>query len=134
MSNEIIKESLFGDDESASNQILETLESKIEEKMESFRQEMAKTILSETTEEVEEDVAFVSVISECLENGGVVNVDLMDGERVEVNEDIASLLSEVHDNLPTPELLKSLRDTIFESREKYIGLLETIISEETENE
>ena len=26
MSNEIIKESLFGDDESASNQILETLE------------------------------------------------------------------------------------------------------------
>jgi|TARA_Y100001972_G_scaffold2299_1_gene2660 hypothetical protein len=134
MSNEIIKESLFGDDESASNQILETLESKIEEKMESFRQEMAKTILSETTEEVEEDVAFVSVISECLENGGVVNVDLMDGERVEVNEDIASLLSEVHDNLPTPELQKSLRDTIFESREKYIGLLETIISEETENE
>ena len=102
--------------------------------MESFRQEMAKTILSETTEEVEEDVAFVSVISECLENGGVVNVDLMDGERVEVNEDIASLLSEVHDNLPTPELQKSLRDTIFESREKYIGLLETIISEETENE
>ena len=134
MSNEIIKESLFGDDESASNQILETLESKIEEKMESFRQEMAKTILSETTEEVEEDVAFVSVISECLENGGVVNVDLMDGERVEGNEDIASLLSEVHDNLPTPELQKSLRDTIFESREKYIGLLETIISEETENE
>ena len=134
MSNEIIKESLFGDDESTSNQILETLESKIEEKMESFRQEMAKTILSETTEEVEEDVAFVSVISECLENGGVVNVDLMDGERVEVNEDIASLLSEVHDNLPTPELQKSLRDTIFESREKYIGLLETIISEETENE
>ena len=134
MSNEIIKESLFGDDESASNQILETLESKIEEKMESFRQEMAKTILSETTEEVEEDVAFVSVISECLENGGVVNVDLMDGERVEVNEDIASLLSEVHDNLPTPELQKSLRDKIFESREKYIGLLETIISEETENE
>ncbi len=134
MSNEIIKESLFGDDESASNQILETLESKIEEKMESFRQEMAKTILSETTEEVEEDVAFVSVISECLENGGVVNVDLMDGERVEVNEDIASLLSEVHDNLPTPELQKSLRDTIFESRQKYIGLLETIISEETENE
>ena len=134
MSNEIIKESLFGDDESASNQILDTLESKIEEKMESFRQEMAKTILSETTEEVEEDVAFVSVISECLENGGVVNVDLMDGERVEVNEDIASLLSEVHDNLPTPELQKSLRDTIFESREKYIGLLETIISEETENE
>jgi hypothetical protein len=134
MSNEIIKESLFGDDESASNQILETLESKIEEKMESFRQEMSKTILSETTEEVEEDVAFVSVISECLENGGVVNVDLMDGERVEVNEDIASLLSEVHDNLPTPELQKSLRDTIFESREKYIGLLETIISEETENE
>tara|TARA_A100001515_G_scaffold127335_1_gene112988 strand:+ start:443 stop:847 length:405 start_codon:yes stop_codon:yes gene_type:complete len=134
MSNEIIKESLFGDNESASNQILETLESKIEEKMESFRQEMAKTILSETTEEVEEDVAFVSVISECLENGGVVNVDLMDGERVEVNEDIASLLSEVHDNLPTPELQKSLRDTIFESREKYIGLLETIISEETENE
>ena len=134
MSNEIIKESLFGDDESASNQILETLESKIEEKMESFRQEMAKTILSETTEEVEEDVAFVSVISECLENGGVVNVDLMDGERVEVNEDIASLLSEVHDNLPTPELQKSLRDTIFESREKYIGLLETIIYEETENE
>jgi phosphoribosylcarboxyaminoimidazole (NCAIR) mutase len=99
MSNEIIKESLFGDDESASNQILETLESKIEEKMESFRQEMSKTILSETTEEVEEDVAFVSVISECLENGGVVNVDLMDGERVEVNEDIASLLSEVHDKL-----------------------------------
>ncbi len=134
MSNEILKESLFGDEKSLVEQIVTTLEQKVEEKLDTLRVGLAENILTTETEEVDEESAFVSVISECLDNGAIINVDLPDGNRVEVNEDIAHSLSEVHDNLPTPELQKSFRDTIFESKEKYIGLLETIISEEAENE
>ena len=90
----------------------------VSSKMEEARKSVVRVFCS-NTEEVTEETAFVSVISECLENSNAVNVDLPDGDRLVEIEDVASLLSEAHDNLPQ-ELQKSFRETVFESKEKYI--------------
>ena len=65
----------------------------VSSKMEEQESPLPRVLFAQHTEEVTEETAFVSVISECLENSNAVNVDLPDGDRLVVTEDVASLLS-----------------------------------------
>ena len=58
-----------------------------------------------------------------------VNLDLPNGERLHVTPDVASVLSETHDNLPK-EMQQSFREMVFESKDKYTKILETIVTGE----
>ena len=83
----------------------------------------------EKTEEVTETDAFASIISECMTENIEVNLDLPNGERLHVTPDVASVLSETHDNLPK-EMQQSFREMVFESKDKYTKILETIVTGE----
>ena len=128
MSKDLIKSVFESEDkETILNLVEDTIVSKLDEKLQGFKKTIAETILTDVTEEVSDENAFVSVISESLGNSSEVNVDLPDGNRIIVSEDIAKILSETHDSLPS-ELQKSFRDMVFESEEKFTSVLEAIVS------
>jgi hypothetical protein len=84
---------------------------------------------TDALEEVTETDAFASIISECMTENIEVNLDLPNGERLHVTPDVASVLSETHDNLPK-EMQQSFREMVFESKDKYTKILETIVTGE----
>tara|TARA_A100001515_G_scaffold84054_1_gene66642 strand:+ start:225 stop:626 length:402 start_codon:yes stop_codon:yes gene_type:complete len=127
MKKDLLQAALESNQESFAEATEQIISEMVFSKMEEARKSVAEGLFAQHTEEVTEETAFVSVISECLENSNAVNVDLPDGDRLVVTEDVASLLSEAHDNLPQ-ELQKSFRETVFESKEKYTSILETIVS------
>lgn len=127
MKKDLLQAALESNQESFANVTEQIISEMVSSKMDEARKSVAKGLFTQQTEEVNEETAFVSVINECLHNSNEVNVDLPDGDRLVVTEDIASLLSEAHDNLPQ-ELQKSFRETVFESKEKYTSILETIVS------
>ena len=124
MNNELIKNVMEQDKEAFVGSFVEGLSEKLSLVLEEKRQEIASKMM-ETVEDVNEESAFAEVITESIEHNSVIRLDLMNEERIEITPEIASLLSETHDDLP-PELQKSFRDMVFESKEKFISLLESI--------
>lgn len=124
MNNELIKNVMEQDKEAFVGSFVEGLSEKLNLVLEEKRQEIASKMM-ETVEDVSEESAFAEVITEAIEHNSVIRLDLMNEERIEITPEIASLLSEAHDDLP-PELQKSFRDMVFESKEKFISLLESI--------
>ena len=111
---------------------VEQAEYLIYEKIDSLFQEKLKEVGSEmmsVTEDIEEGNVFTTVLSQCLEEGVDINLEISADERITVTPDIAKLISEAHDELPA-EFQKSFRETIFESEKKYHTILESIISGE----
>ena len=127
MKKDLLQAALESNQESFAQATEQIISEMVSSKMEEARKSVAEGLFAQHTEEVNEETAFVSVINECLQNSNEVNVDLPDGDRLVVTEDVASLLSEAHDNLPQ-ELQKSFRETVFESKDKYTSILETIVS------
>ena len=124
MNNELIKNVMEQDKEAFVGSFVEGLSEKLSLVLEEKRQEIASKMM-ETVEDVNEESAFAEVITESIEHNSVIRLDLMNEERIEITPELASLLSETHDDLP-PELQKSFRDMVFESKEKFISLLESI--------
>ena len=114
MKKDLLQAALESNQESFANVTEQIISEMVSSKMDEARKSVAEGLFTQQTEEVNEETAFVSVINECLQNSNEVNVDLPDGDRLVVTEDVASLLSEAHDNLPQ-ELQKSFRETVFES-------------------
>ena len=54
-----------------------------------------------------------------------INLEISADERLEITPEIAKVISETHDELPK-ELQRSFRETIFESKEKFLSILESI--------
>ena len=78
-----------------------------------------------TTEEVSENNAFASVVTQAIEENANINLEISADERLEITPEIAKVISETHDELPK-ELQRSFRETIFESKEKFLSILESI--------
>lgn len=132
MNKNLFQTVLESDKDSFAKLTEDMISSKIVERMESVKKDIAESIFI-PNEVVSEENAFISVVNECAESSSSVNVDLPDGERIVVSEEIATILSEAHDNLPQ-ELQKSFRDTVFESKEKFASILETIVSGENDGQ
>lgn len=132
MNKNLFQTVLESDKDSFAKLTEDMISSKIAERMESVKKDIAESIFI-PNEVVSEENAFISVVNECAESSSSVNVDLPDGERIVVSEEIATILSEAHDNLPQ-ELQKSFRDTVFESKEKFASILETIVSGENDGQ
>jgi len=132
MNKNLFQTVLESDKDSFAKLTEDMISSKIAERMESVKKDIAESIFI-PNEVVSEENAFISVVNECAESSSSVNVDLPDGERIIVSEEIATILSEAHDNLPQ-ELQKSFRDTVFESKEKFASILETIVSGENDGQ
>ena len=132
MNKNLFQTVLESDKDSFAKLTEDMISSKISERMESVKKDIAESIFI-PNEVVSEENAFISVVNECAESSSSVNVDLPDGERIVVSEEIATILSEAHDNLPQ-ELQKSFRDTVFESKEKFASILETIVSGENDGQ
>tara|TARA_R100000152_G_C6740625_1_gene164427 strand:+ start:322 stop:714 length:393 start_codon:yes stop_codon:yes gene_type:complete len=128
MTDKIIKEALQDNKEGFAEAFSDALSEKINEALDGTRKRIGKELF-ESVEEVNEDNAFVSVITDCLNENVEVNLDLPSGERVQITPDVASLLSETHDNLPK-EMQQSFREMVFESKDKYVKVLETIVTGE----
>jgi|TARA_E500000318_G_C3459431_1_gene172035 hypothetical protein len=128
MTDKIIKEALQDNKEGFAEAFGDALSQKINEALKDTEKRIGKELF-ERVEEVNEDNAFVSVITDCLNENVEINLDLSSGERVQITPDIASLLSETHDNLPK-EMQQSFREMVFESKDKYTKILETIVTGE----
>jgi|TARA_R100000005_G_scaffold95562_1_gene77620 ATP-dependent protease HslVU (ClpYQ) ATPase subunit len=128
MSKDLLKSVMENDQESVQEQALSLISERIEktlnEKMKDIASEMMKV-----TEEVEHSSAFAEVITQCLDENININLELNADERITVTPEVAKVISETHDELPS-EFQKSFRETIFESEKKYHTILESIISGE----
>ena len=109
--SKIIKSLVEDNAEELALSVQECLEEKTKEALVKTYQEVSESIL--TTTEIDEDNSFV----------------LPDGERIEINPDIANFLSETHDSLPK-DLQKSFRESIFDSKDKFIQIMESLIEDQ----
>ena len=125
--SKIIKSLVEDNAEELASSVQECLEEKTKEALVKTYQEVSESIL--TTTEIDEENSFVSIISECIHENADLSIDLPDGERIEINPDIANFLSETHDSLPK-DLQKSFRESIFDSKDKFIRIMESLIEDQ----
>tara|TARA_A100000171_G_C2071548_1_gene114964 strand:- start:396 stop:788 length:393 start_codon:yes stop_codon:yes gene_type:complete len=128
MTDKIIKEAFQNNQEGFAEAFTDALGHKLQEALSDCKNRIAKELF-EKTDEVTETDAFASIISECMTENIEVNLDLPNGERLHVTPNVASVLSETHDNLPK-EMQQSFREMVFESKDKYTKILETIVTGE----
>ena len=124
MSKEMIKNITEGDKEGFFQNSLDLISEKIEAVLAEKYVEIGNDMFT-TTEEVSENNAFASVITQAIEENANINLDISADERLEITPEIAKVISETHDELPK-ELQRSFRETIFESKEKFLSILESI--------
>ena len=125
--SKIIKSLVEDNAEELALSVQECLEEKTKEALVKTYQEVSESIL--TTDEIDEENSFVSIISQSIHENADMSIDLPDGERIEINPDIANFLSETHDSLPK-DLQKSLRESIFDSKDKFIQIMESLIEDQ----
>ena len=124
MSKEMIKNITEGDKEGFLQNSLDLISEKIEAVLAEKYVEIGNDMFT-TTEEVSEINAFVSVVTQAIEENANINLEISADERLEITPEIAKVISETHDELPK-ELQRSFRETIFESKEKFLSILESI--------
>jgi hypothetical protein len=124
MSKEMIKNITEGDKEGFLQNSLDLISEKIEAVLAEKYVEIGNDMFT-TTEEVSENNAFASVVTQAIEENANINLEISADERLEITPEIAKVISETHDELPK-ELQRSFRETIFESREKFLSILESI--------
>ena len=123
MSKEMIKNITEGDKEGFFQNSLDLISEKIEAVLAEKYVEIGNDMFT-TTEEVSENNAFASVVTQAIEENANINLEISADERLEITPEIAKVISETHD-LPK-ELQRSFRETIFESKEKFLSILESI--------
>ena len=124
MSKEMIKNITEGDKEGFFQNSLDLISEKIEAVLAEKYIEIGNDMFT-TTEEVSENNAFASVVTQAIEENANINLEISADERLEITPEIAKVISETHDELPK-ELQRSFRETIFESKEKFLSILESI--------
>ena len=124
MSKEMIKNITEGDKEGFFQNSLDLISEKIEAVLAEKYVEIGNDMFT-TTEEVSENNAFASVATQAIEENANINLEISADERLEITPEIAKVISETHDELPK-ELQRSFRETIFESKEKFLSILESI--------
>ena len=124
MSKEMIKNITEGDKEGFLQNSLDLISEKIEAVLAEKYVEIGNDMCT-TTEEVSENNAFASVVTQAIEENANINLEISADERLEITPEIAKVISETHDELPK-ELQRSFRETIFESKEKFLSILESI--------
>lgn len=124
MSKEMIKNITEGDKEGFLQNSLDLISEKIEAILAEKYVEIGNDMFT-TTEEVSENNAFASVVTQAIEENANINLEISVDERLEITPEIAKVISETHDELPK-ELQRSFRETIFESKEKFLSILESI--------
>ena len=124
MSKEMIKYITEGDKEGFFQNSLDLISEKIEAVLAEKYVEIGNDMFT-TTEEVSENNAFASVVTQAIEENANINLEISADERLEITPEIAKVISETHDELPK-ELQRSFRETIFESKEKFLSILESI--------
>ena len=124
MSKEMIKNITEGDKEGFFQNSLDLISEKIEAVLAEKYVEIGNDMFT-TTEEVSENNAFASVVTQAIEENTNINLEISADERLEITPEIAKVISETHDELPK-ELQRSFRETIFESKEKFLSILESI--------
>jgi|TARA_E500000318_G_C3526540_1_gene198678 hypothetical protein len=124
MSKEMIKNITEGDKEGFLQNSLDLISEKIEAVLAEKYVEIGNDMFT-TTEEVSENNAFASVVTQAIEENANINLEISVDERLEITPEIAKVISETHDELPK-ELQRSFRETIFESKEKFLSILESI--------
>ena len=124
MSKEMIKNITEGDKEGFLQNSLDLISEKIEAVLAEKYVEIGNDMFT-TTEEVSENNAFASVVTQAIEENANINLEISADERLEITPEIAKVISETHDELPK-ELQRSFRETIFESKEKFLSILESI--------
>jgi hypothetical protein len=124
MNKEMIKNITEGDKEGFFQNSLDLISEKIEAVLAEKYVEIGNDMFT-TTEEVSENNAFASVVTQAIEENANINLEISADERLEITPEIAKVISETHDELPK-ELQRSFRETIFESREKFLSILESI--------
>ena len=124
MSKEMIKNITEGDKEGFFQNSLDLISEKIEAVLAEKYVEIGNDMFT-TTEEVSEYNAFASVVTQAIEENANINLEISAEERLELTPEIAKVISETHDELPK-ELQRSFRETIFESKEKFLSILESI--------
>ena len=124
MSKEMIKNITEGDKEGFFQNSLDLITEKIEPVLAEKYIEIGNDMFT-TTEEVPENNAFASVVTQAIEENANINLEISADERLEITPEIAKVISETHDELPK-ELQRSFRETIFESKEKFLSILESI--------
>ena len=124
MSKEMIKNITEGNKEGFLQNSLDLISEKIEAVLAEKYVEIGNDMFT-TTEEVSENNAFASVVTQAIEENANINLEISADERLEITPEIAKVISETHDELPK-ELQRSFRETIFESKEKFLSILESI--------
>ena len=124
MSKEMIKNITEGDKEGFFQNSLDLISEKIEAVLAEKYVEIGNDMFT-TTEEVSENNAFASVVTQAIEENANINLEISADERLEITPEIAKVISETHDELPK-ELQRSFRESIFESKEKFLSILESI--------
>ena len=124
MSKEMIKNITEGDKEGFFQNSLDLISEKIEAVLAEKYVEIGNDMFT-TTEEVSENNAFASVVTQAIEENANINLEISADERLEITPEIAKVISETHDELPK-ELQRSFRETIIESKEKFLSILESI--------
>ena len=124
MNKEMIKNITEGDKEGFFQNSLDLISEKIEAALAEKYVEIGNDMFT-TTEEVSENNAFASVVTQAIEENANINLEISADERLEITPEIAKVISETHDELPK-ELQRSFRETIFESKEKFLSILESI--------
>lgn len=120
----MIKNITEGDKEGFLQNSLDLISEKIEAVLAEKYVEIGNDMFT-TTEEVSENNAFASVVTQAIEENANINLEISADERLEITPEIAKVISETHDELPK-ELQRSFRETIFESKEKFLSILESI--------
>ena len=120
----MIKNITEGDKEGFLQNSLNLISEKIEAVLAEKYVEIGNDMFT-TTEEVSENNAFASVVTQAIEENANINLEISVDERLEITPEIAKVISETHDELPK-ELQRSFRETIFESKEKFLSILESI--------
>ena len=120
----MIKNITEGDKEGFLQNSLDLISEKIEAVLAEKYVEIGNDMFT-TTEEVSENNAFASVVTQAIEENANINLEISVDERLEITPEIAKVISETHDELPK-ELQRSFRETIFESKEKFLSILESI--------
>ena len=124
MSKERIKNITEGDKEGFFQNSLDLISEKIEAVLAEKYIEIGNDMFT-TTEEVSENNAFASVVTQAIEENANINLEISADERLEITPEIAKVISETHDELPK-ELQRSFRETSFESKEIFLSILESI--------
>ena len=86
--SKIIKSLVEDNAEELALSVQECLEEKTKEALVKTYQEVSESIL--TTDEIDEENSFVSIISQSIHENADMSIDLPDGERIEINPDIAN--------------------------------------------